>query len=534
MGRWWLLWLLVIALGLGAIGLSLMGVKKELQMHEWWRDAVFYEVFVRSFYDSDGDGIGDLRGLQRKLDYLEWLGISALWLMPIFPSPSYHGYDVTDYFSVNPDYGTLEDFKALLKEAHRRGLRIILDLPINHTSDKHPWFQAAVHDPDSPYRSYYLWSETDPGYLSPMGGPAWHPSPTGYYYAAFWSGMPDLNLENPQVIEEIHKIVRFWLVDVGVDGFRLDAVKHLIEEGPKQENTESTHRWLRAFYGFVKELKPEALLVGEVWSPIREVARYIQNDELDLAFEFDTAAALVRAAREGLAEPARRAHALDRFYYPDERFATFLANHDQDRVMSQLGGDWNKAKMAASLLLMGPGVPFLYYGEEIGLQGTKPDEDIRRPMQWDMSPNAGFTTGKPWRPPFGQTVTISVAAQQDNPNSLLSHYRRLIQLRREHEALRVGAYLKVKVEGSAARSVYAFVRQSKEETLLVVMNLGEAPVRDYSLTLQEGQVPGGQAAIELLQQTAVVAPSLNEQGRFTGYRPLHELPPYSTFIVCLK
>jgi alpha-amylase len=215
----------------------------------WWNDAVFYEVFVRSFYDSNGDGIGDFNGLTAKLDYLNDgnpatttdLGVTALWLMPIHPSPSYHGYDVTDYYDVNPQYGTLADFKRLLAEAHKRGIRVILDLVLNHTSLQHLWFVAA-QDPQSPYRDWYLWSPTDPGWPGPWGEKVWYANGRSYYYAIFDKNMPDLNYTNPAVTAKLDDVARFWLAEVGVDGFRLDAAKHLIEAGQVQENTASTRR----------------------------------------------------------------------------------------------------------------------------------------------------------------------------------------------------------------------------------------------------------------------------------------------------
>jgi len=244
----------------------------------WWNDSVFYEIFVHSFYDSDGDGIGDLNGLVEKLDYLndgdpattDDLGITGLWLMPIAQSPSYHGYDVADYCAVDDEYGTNEDFRRLVDEVHRRGIRVIIDLVLNHTSSKHPWFQSARDDVNSPYRDFYIWSEQDPGYKGPWGAQAWHRSATGYYYGVFWEGMPDLNYDNPAVTAEMEEVIRFWLEDMGADGFRLDAVKHLIEEDRSQENTPATHEWLRGFYVFYKETNPDAMTVGEVWSSTTE------------------------------------------------------------------------------------------------------------------------------------------------------------------------------------------------------------------------------------------------------------------------
>jgi len=504
----------------------------------WWNDAVFYEIFVRSFYDSDGDGVGDLNGIVEKLDYLndgdpatsDDLGITGLWLMPVTQSPSYHGYDVSDYFTVDDEYGTNDDFLRLMEEAHRRDIRVIIDLVLNHTSSQHPWFQNARSDVNSPYRDFYLWSEENPGYGSPWGGRVWHRTPTGYYYGIFWEGMPDLNYDNPAVTAEMEKVIRFWLEDMGADGFRLDAVKHLIEEGRVQENTPATHEWLRGFYTFYKGINPDAMTVGEVWSPTAEVVQYI-GDQLDLAFEFDTAQAILKSAKSEGRNRVRRAHRLAAERYPPNQFATFLTNHDQKRAMSELGGNVDRAKTAASLLLTGPGVPFIYYGEEIGHVGGKPDENIRTPMQWSDADNAGFTTAMiAWRGPQRKYREVNVAVQTDAPDSLLSHYRRLIHTRNGHQALRVGDWREVEVED---KRIYASLRHSDDETLLVLINLGGEPISDYSLSLPAGPLSEGSASV-VFTGVPVNAPTVNAGGGFEGYIPLAELAAYSTYIVRLK
>src|SRR5574342_674378 len=278
----------------------------------WWNDTVFYEIFVRSFYDSDGDGIGDFNGITAKLDYLNDgdpntttdLGVTGLWLMPIHPSPSYHGYDVTDYYAVNPQYGTMDDFKRLLAEAHKRGIRVIIDFVLNHTSDQHPWF-AASRDPNSPYRDWYVWSKTDPG----TGG--WRVAYSGFYYGSFGDTMPDLNYRNPAVAKQMEDVVRFWLKDVGVDGFRLDAAKYLIEEGTVIQNSDSTHSWYRQFRSFYRNLDPQAMTVGEVWDISPTAASYAEGDQLDLTFDFSLAAAFLTSARAGRADEALRVFSAD-------------------------------------------------------------------------------------------------------------------------------------------------------------------------------------------------------------------------------
>ncbi len=504
----------------------------------WWNDAVFYQIFVRSFFDSNRDVKGDLNGIVEKLDYLndgdaattDDLGVTGIWLMPVTESPSYHGYDVVDYFSVERDYGTNEDFKRLVEEAHKRGIRVIVDLVMNHTSRQHPWFESARSEEDSPYHNYYVWSENDPGYKSPWGSRVWHRLPSGYYYGIFWEGMPDLNYENPAVTEEMREVVRFWLEEMGVDGFRLDGIKHLIEDGPKQENTPDTHEWLSEFHTFYKDVNTDAVTVGEVWSPTRDVVPYI-GGELDLAFEFDTAEAMLRSAKYEDKNPILRAHRLITERYPPNQFATFLTNHDQERVMSQLAENVDHARTAASLLLTGPGVPFIYYGEEIGQVGAKPDQNIRTPMQWTDDDNAGFTSGlRAWQTPQSSYRDVNVVAQTDDPESLLSHYRRLVQARNDHEALRVGDWSEVEVEN---RRVYASLRHSDDETLLVLINLSGARISDYALGLDEGPLDEG-VANEVLTAIAVNPPTLNANGGFDSYQPLEELAPYGMYIVQLQ
>lgn len=503
----------------------------------WWNDTVFYEVFVRSFKDSDGDGIGDLNGLIEMLDYLndgdptttDDLGVTGIWLMPIMDSPSYHGYDVVDYYTVNPEYGTNEDFQRLMEEAHKRGIRVIVDLVLNHTGRDHPWFVES-RDPNSERRDWYVWSDTDPGYAGPWGQQVWHRTLNGYYYGVFWDGMPDLNLENPDVTAEMLAAAGFWLEEMGADGFRLDAIKHLIEDGRVQENTPATHEWLQAFYTFYKEVNPDAFAVGEAWTTTREVLDYT-GDEVDIAFQFDLAEDILNSVKRGNGSAvANRLNSITATY-PRGQYATFLTNHDQNRVMSQLIGNEDRARIAASILLTSPGVPFIYYGEEIGLMGAKPDEDIRRPMQWTSDNiKVGFTTGSPWRRPGSDYETRSVALQTDDPDSLLNHYRQLIQLRNAHEALRVGDWLEVQ---SSPNRVYAFLRYTGDETVLVVINMSNQVVDDYTLNLDSGPLAAGSTAVLLLGDGAVTSPTVNATGGFSNYAPLAELPPFSTFVIDL-
>jgi alpha-amylase len=493
----------------------------------WWNDSVFYEVFVRSFYDSNGDGIGDLNGLTAKLDYLNDgdpatsgdLGVTALWLMPVQAAASYHGYDPTDYYHVNPDFGGNDDFKRLMAEAHRRNLRVIVDLVLNHTSDRHPWFVAA-QDPASPYHDWYVWSSDDHA-----GDANWHRASSGqYYYAQFSEHQPDLNYANPAVTAEMQNVVRFWLQDLGVDGFRLDAAQYLIEAGTVRANADETHAWFRDFRTFYKQLKPDAMTVGEIWNTNVLSAKYAQGDELDLAFDFDLARALVVSAGARRAAEAARVLPISVRLFPPAGLATFLTNHDQNRVMSQVAGDVIRARAAATLLLTAPGVPFVYYGEEIGMLGMKPDEELRTPMQWSADANGGFTTGKPWEAPNPDYLEgRSVAAETGDAGSLLSAYRRLIALRNAHGALRVGATLLLDTGNPA---VYAVLRAGAGESVLVLVNLDKSAVTDYRLSWSKSDLRGTYELAPLLD-SAVQAPAalaVDEQGGAQGYQPLPELP----------
>ena len=378
----------------------------------WWFDRVFYEVFVRSFADGNGDGIGDLKGLLGRLDQLNDgnpattsdLGITGLWLMPTFPSPSYHGYDVTDYRSVNPDYGSLDDMRALVAAAHQRGIAVLLDLPLNHTSNQNPWFVDS-QTAGSAHDDWYVWAD------SPQGN-GWYPDGKRFYYAAFGADLPDLNVKNPAVTAELTADADFWLTDVGIDGFRLDAAKYMIEDGPATQNTPETHDWLATFRQSVQQQSPGALTIGEVWDASTISSSYVPRS-LDMTFDFSIASAYVDAASSGNASSVGRILEKVTTLYPTDGFGTFLTNHDMDRVASTLDGDQAKLHLAAEMLLTGPGVPFVYYGEEIGMTGQKPDPEIRTPMRWDGSePAAGFSTHAPWEALSADPSSVNVAANR--------------------------------------------------------------------------------------------------------------------------
>ena len=504
----------------------------------WWDNAVCYEIFVRSFYDSNGDGIGDLNGLIEKLDYVNDgkpeqqgdLGATCIWLMPIAQATSYHGYDVSDYYTVHRDYGTNDDFKRLVAEADKRGISVILDLVLNHTSSDHPWFQSALNDPNSPYRDWYIWSPTDPGYRGPWGDVAWHKSPVRdeYYYGVFVSGMPDLNYRNPAVTAEARKISAFWLNEMGADGFRLDAIKHLIEAGQVQEDTAETHAWLREYRTFLQQTRPDAFTIGEIFNagPVALAPYY--PDQLDTYFQFDVGTKLITAAATGQARQFIGAVRVGDTSLPFQRWAPFLTNHDQDRVMSTLGDDVSKAKLAATALLTLPGLPFVYYGEEIGMLGTKPDPQIRTPMQWAGDPKGGFTEGQPWQALQPNAATVHVAAQDSDAQSLLNLYRRLIHLHTSEPALGKGSFTSL---SSSDNKVGAFLRQSDDEAVLVVINFGKDPLTDVQLSLEAGTLEAGDYQLQpLLGEQPGATLTVGEGGAIAEYAPLTTLEPRTGYI----
>lgn len=502
----------------------------------WWRDAVFYEVFVRSFYDSNGDGIGDLRGLIEKLDYLNDgnpntttdLGVTALWLMPIMESPSYHGYDVVDYYTVEKDYGTNEDFKALVEAAHARGIAVIIDLVLNHTSNVHPWFIDAQLDPASPYRDWYIWRDEPPkAKQGPFGGNAWYEAGGRWYYAAFWSGMPDLNYANPQVTEEMYRVADYWLKEMNVDGFRLDAVRYILEETPgtpqaKLASTPETIAWLADFRQHVQQTKPTAFIVGEIWSDTMEVARYVKAGAVDTGFEFALAGDLLQSVREGAGFYVKQAIDTVQRHYPDARYSPFLTNHDQPRVMHEFKGDFNRARLAAVFYLTLPGTPFVYYGEEIGMSGTKPDERIRTPMQWSAEANAGFTTGRPWISINEDYKTVNVAAQDADAGSLLNTYRRVIHLRNAYSALRTGRLVMLE---SSAGPVIAYLRDDEAAQFLIVLNLAPKAQQNVTVKMPAGVLTEGPYRLEpVLETVPELSLNVTAEGGTLSYA---ELPAQS-------
>ncbi|MGG3283523.1 alpha-amylase family glycosyl hydrolase [Paenibacillus solani] len=494
---------------------------------------VYYEIFVRSFYDSDGDGIGDLQGVIEKLDYLNDgdpnttadLGVTGIWLMPINPSPSYHGYDVTDYRSIHPDYGTLDDFKRLLNEADKRGIKIIMDLVVNHTSTEHDWFKQAASDKASATRDWYIWAEdqgkTPSGVSAAGSGSPWHELNGAHYMGTFWGGMPDLNFDNPKVREEMKEIGKFWL-ELGVDGFRIDAAKHIYEDMMSDKGEETTAKntaWWQEFRASMNEVNPDAYIVGEIWDNSAAVIAPYLNNAFDSGFNFSLGESIIGAARNE--KDNNLAFTLERTYglysqVSGGKFtdAAFLTNHDMNRVMSQLKDDGNHAKMAAGILLTMPGNPFIYYGEEIGMKGAKPDEQIREPMIWsNTGSDKGQTTWEPLKHNRGDQVQ-GVEQQLDDKDSLLSRYRTLIHWRNEVPALNRGT---IESYSSGNQQVMAYIRRTNDRSALVVHNLsGTEQTVDLA-------AKNGSAEFQTLSKTTDNNAALSGSSL--------KLPPYTTVIV---
>jgi glycosidase len=404
---------------------------------------------------------------------------------------SYHGYDVVDYYHVDPRYGTDDDFRNLVAEAHKRGIHVIVDFVPNHTGSQSPWFQAALRDPGSPYRDWYRWSKTLPVQKGPWGQEAWHKSPVReeYYYGVFWHEMPDLNYENASVRAEMQKVLTYWLKAMHADGFRFDAIPYLVEDGNQLQHSRGTHDVLRQLGNAIRAEAPESFTVGEMSDESPEVMATYYPDQLDSYFAFAVARATMQAAETGDASGFLKAVAQANAKFPRGRWSPFLTNHDQPRVLTVLG-DAAKARVAASAMLMLPGMPFVYYGEEIGMVGQKPDEKIRTPMQWSSEPNGGFTTGTPWEPLQPDWKTKNVAAQDSSRKSLLNHYRALIQLRNAHPELNRGSLTLLPTD-DATGTIAAWLRSSRDEAFLIVVNFGPRHGELLMERLPGNSLPGG-------------------------------------------
>jgi alpha-amylase len=481
-----------------------------------WPHGVNYEVFVLAFADGNGDGKGDFKGLTGKLDYLQDLGVGGLWLMPIMPSPTYHKYDVTDYKDVHPDYGTKEDFQNFVTEAHKRGIRVIIDLILNHTGSDHPWFKDAAAGPQSKYRDYYVWARKDSVRdqiarkaisLDSDNITQWHAvnndTLAEHYYGFFWAGMPDLNFDNPKVKEEFVDIGKFWLTEMKVDGFRLDAARHIF---PTERATDNHDFWVW-FRGEMTKIKPDVYLVGEVWSDSKTVAPYLKG--LPALFNFDLGYAItnvVGAGKDTIGLVRGYKEIIDVYNASTDSYidATFLKNHDQNRILSELGDNVEKAKMAVSILMTLPGTPYIYYGEEIGMKGMKPDEYIREPFIWDHGKKDPAQTS--WEEPRysnEQSVT-PLSDQVADKNSIYNFYKEWVASRNESQVLTYGT---VELPEAEVKEVVSFFRVMGEDKLFILHNVSDVEVTvaidlDEFYRLEFGTKDG----IEL-RETEIVMPA---------------------------
>jgi len=492
-----------------------------LESHDpqWYKRAVFYEVLVRGFYDSNGDGTGDLRGLTQKMDYLQWLGVDCLWLLPIYESPLRDGgYDIADFLKILPEFGDLGDFVELIEEAHQRGIRIIADLVMNHTSDGHPWFQASREERDGPFGDFYVWSDTDQRYPeariifvdTEKSNWTWDPVRQEYYWHRFFSHQPDLNYANPAVQDAMIEVLRFWL-DLGIDGFRLDAVPYLYEEeGTNCENLKPTHAYLKRVRKEVDEKYADRVLLAEANQWPADVVEYFgDDDECHMAFHFPLMPRIFMSARREQRYPVTEILANTPDIPPNCQWGIFLRNHDEltlemvtDEERDYMYSEYAKdARMKANIgirrrlaplldnsrdllelfttmLLSLPGSPVLYYGDEIGMGDNiyLGDRDgVRTPMQWSGDRNAGFSTSDPQRlylPVLLDAVygyqAVNVDAEMRSPTSFLHWTKRMIEVRKQHRVFGLGRFEDL---GGSNPSVFAFLRELGDDIVVCVNNL---------------------------------------------------------------
>jgi maltose alpha-D-glucosyltransferase/alpha-amylase len=485
----------------------------------WYMNAMFYEVHIRAYRDSNADGKGDLPGLVSKLDYIQSLGVDCIWILPMYGSPLRDdGYDIADYYSIHPDYGTIEDFKTLVDQAHRRGMRVIADLVLNHTSDQHPWFQAARSDPDSKYHDYYVWSDTDEKYSdariifldSEDSNWTYDEQAGQYYWHRFYASQPDLNYDNPAVREEMLKVMSFWL-DLGIDGFRADAVPYLIErEDTNCENLPETHKILKSIRSYLDANYEDKILLAEANQWPKDVRPYFgDGDEFNMGFHFPVMPRIFMAIRRGDATPIRWIMSQTPDIPENAQWCTFLRNHDEltlemvtederqwmwsayapeprmrlnlgirRRLAPLLDNDYRKIMLANALLYSLPGAPIIYYGDEIGMGDNiwLPDRNgVRTPMQWDDSLNAGFSNAPPeslYEPVIDKGAysykVVNVAAEEQNPQSLLNQMRHLVQVRKDHPILATGEYEFWNEDQNKVLTIHRF---TDEEHIICLLNL---------------------------------------------------------------
>ncbi|OHD19568.1 MAG: hypothetical protein A2Z98_04605, partial [Spirochaetes bacterium GWB1_27_13] len=422
-------------------------ILKNEKDNSWVKNSIGYQIFVRSFADSDGDGIGDLRGITERLDYLNDgkeggndLGVDFIWLTPIFDCPenSVHGYDTIDYYKINPKYGTLSDFKRLINEANKRGIKIILDLVINHGSKEHPYFKEALAG-NKEKKEYFVFKDTNPGWKSPVNPTtsAFVKTKAGYFYAAFWSGMPDWNLANPKVTKYFYDIAKYWL-DIGIAGFRLDAVRYLIEEEvngePVLKDSPATLKWLKDFSDYVISNYPYAFIVGEAWTTPDIYSKYSDPKigGLPSVFNFELREMLVTSPKVYAASYGTTARDIKNLLSEEAIDSTFTGSHDVERASNKLNNKEDFIKIMAKIFLLMPGTPFIYYGDEYGMEkgNVGGDRAYRTPMCWNATKNAGFSTSNPWNVISPEYQERNVETQLKNKDSILNVFREFIKLRK--------------------------------------------------------------------------------------------------------
>ncbi len=525
---------------------------------QWYKDAIFYELQVKSFYDSNGDGVGDFAGLIEKLNYIQELGVDCIWITPFYPSPQRDdGYDVADYYGVNPDYGNIKDVRLFIKEAHRRGMRVMTDLVLNHTSDQHQWFQAARSDPKSPYRNYYVWSDDDTKYKdariiftdTERSNWTWDPAAKQYFWHRFFSHQPDLNFENPRVRRSMFKVLRFWL-DMGIDGFRADAVPYLFEEeGTNCENLPRTHHYLKAVRSEIDRLYPGRILLGEANQWPTDVRPYFgDGDEFHMAFNFPLMPRLFMSLRREDRTPI-----IDIISQLPEipescQWCLFLRNHDEltlemvtDEERDYMYGEYAKdprmklnvgirrrlaplldngrrrIELLNAIMFSMPGSPIIYYGDELGMGDNIYLGDrngVRTPMQWSGDRNGGFSradAAQLYSPVIADSVygypAINVEAQQRDPSSLLNWMKRLIRLRKRYPVFGRGQITFLHPENT---KVLAYLRHDGDSIILCINNLSRF-VQPCQLDLS---TLNGSTPVELFGETR--------------FPPIGELPYFLT------
>lgn len=430
---------------------------------------IWYSIFVRSFADGNNDGIGDLKGIVNRLDYLVELGVEGIWLSPIHPAPSYHKYDVVDYYAINPEYGTWDDFTLLIREAHQRKIKVMLDMVFNHCSDQHPWFIQALKGKKNKYRPYFNWMDAKE--VKKLNLNDWHVPEKGpkdeSYYGLFWKGMPDWNFDCIAVRQEMINIAQFWIAN-GVDALRLDAAMHIFPTGREKDNI----AWWQELR---KELGPAVFMVGEITQGPDYIQPYLKKG-LNSAFNFDLAEKIIQAVLQEKHDCLGLwlAEVQNNYSKTDSKASDsiFLSNHDQVRVASRWNGNIQKSKLAASILCSLPGEIFIYYGEELGMMGLKPDEFVREVFPWSWEQNTPNCT---WHPPkYNLPLTLrSYEQQKADSQSLFHHYRTLLSLRKNHLALSQGTVENIICNDP---SVFIFTRKYKQQQVLVMHNLSAEEV----------------------------------------------------------